>query len=344
MLEHGIILMNLGSPASTKVGDVRRYLNEFLMDERVIDLPYLRRLLLVRGIIAPFRAPKSAEAYREVWTPEGSPLIVHTRLLRDAVQELVDDPVAIAMRYGKPTVDDAFRELLERRPGLEEVTLAPLYPHYARSSYGTAAEHAMARHRAGKYPFRLRLVEPFYKEPGYIAALAAHIKPYLTDGFDQLLFSYHGVPERHVRKDDVTGSHCLATPDCCLTPSPAHGRCYRHHCLMTTARVVEALGLPEGKYGVSFQSRLGRDPWLRPFTDQRLAELPKEGVKRLLVISPAFVSDCLETLEELGMRGKEDFLAAGGESYTLIPCLNERPEWVRVLAGYVRAPAHAGVE
>ncbi len=342
-MKHGIILMNLGSPASTKVADVRRYLNEFLMDERVIDIPYWKRFLLVKGIITPFRAPKSAEAYREVWTQQGSPLIVNTRKLRDAVQELVDDPVVIAMRYGSPTVDDAFKELMEKVPALEEVTLVPLYPHFARSSYGTAAELARERHKAGKYPFKLNLVEPFYKEPGYISALATRIRPYLGDGSKHLLFSYHGVPERHVKKDDITGSHCLMSKECCSTPSPAHQYCYRHHCFTTTALVVKELGLAKGSYSVAFQSRLGRDPWLQPFTDKRLEELPKEGIDRLLVISPAFVSDCLETLEELGMRGKEEFMEAGGKEYTLIPCLNEQTEWVRVLAGYVKQPSASGV-
>lgn len=336
-MKRGIVLMNLGSPDSTKVADVRRYLNEFLMDERVIDIPYWKRLLLVKGIIVPFRAPKSAHAYREIWTDEGSPLIVHTKKLRDTVQKLVPDPIAIAMRYGKPTVDDAFRELMQREPDLEEVTVVPLYPHFARSSFGTAAELAIERHRKGNYPFKLKLTEPFYDQPGYIKALSQRIRPFL-DQRKFLLFSYHGVPERHVKKDDVTGSHCLMRADCCTTPSPAHKRCYRHHCFRTTALVAKELGLAEDNYGISFQSRLGRDPWLKPFTDHRLAELPKEGVKELLIVSPAFVSDCLETLEELGMRGKEIFMENGGTDYTLIPCLNEQPQWVEVLAGYVKAP------
>ncbi len=340
-MKHGIVLMNLGSPETTGVADVRRYLNEFLMDERVIDIPYWKRTLLVKGIITPFRAPKSAHAYRQVWTDEGSPLIVHTKKLRDAVQKLVPDPIAIAMRYGKPTPGDAFRELLQKQPGLEEVTVVPLYPHFARSSYGTAMEHARDHHQRGKFRFKLRFVEPFYNEPGYIAALSDRIKPFLSEGKKHLLFSYHGVPERHVRKDDITGSHCLNSPDCCSRPSPAHQFCYRHHCFRTTALVAEKLKLEKGSYSISFQSRLGRDPWLKPFTDHRLAELPKEGVKDLLIVSPAFVSDCLETLEELGMRGREIFLENGGSDYTLIPCLNEQPQWVKVLAGYVKQPVSA---
>lgn len=328
--------MNLGSPDSTQVKDLRRYLNEFLMDERVIDMPYLGRLLLVKGIIVPFRAPKSAAAYRSIWTKEGSPLMVISRQLQQAVQENVEEPVALAMRYGKPAPWTAYDELLKKAPGLEEVVLVPLYPHYAMSSYETAVEYAKEIHAKKKYRFKLTIVPPFYNEPVYLHALAESIKPYLQQDYDQVLFSYHGIPERHIHKSDITGTHCLKVNDCCNVSSPAHSTCYRHQCFVTTHRTAETLGIPAHKVGHSFQSRLGRDQWLLPYTAERLAQLPGEGVKKLMVVCPAFVSDCLETLEEMGEEGKEIFLHAGGESFTLIPCLNTHPLWVKAVVGYVK--------
>lgn len=327
--------MNLGSPDSTAVRDVRRYLNEFLMDSKVIDMPLLLRALLVRGIIVPFRAPKSAEAYRTIWTKEGSPLMVISRQLKDAMQEQVSEPVVLAMRYGNPSPEDAYRELMEKVPGLEEVVLVPLYPHFAMSSYETAAEYAKKVHRDKKFPFTLSIVEPFYSDEEYLDALAESIRPYLEQEFDHVLFSYHGVPERHLRKSDPTGKHCLQSGDCCAVASPAHATCYRHQCLDTMAQMAVRLQLPAGKYSHSFQSRLGRDPWLQPYTVVRLEELPKEGIKKLLVVCPAFVSDCLETLEEIAEQGKEVFLHAGGESFELIPCLNVHPAWVKALRSLV---------
>ena len=328
--------MNLGSPDSTKVPDLRKYLDEFLMDERVIDKPWLFRALLVKGIIVPFRAPKSAEAYKKIWTDEGSPLIVHTVHLQKALQSRIEEPVEIAMRYGNPTPGDAYEALLKKVPGLKEVIVLPLYPHYAMSSYETAVEYMKEVHNKKKYSFKLSFIPPFYNEANYLNALAENIRPYLAQKHDHILFSYHGIPERHIRKSDVTGCHCLQSENCCETPSPAHGFCYRHQVKTTTKLVTEKLGIPKDKYSISFQSRLGKG-WLTPFTDFRLAEMPKEGIKNLLILCPAFVSDCLETLEEIAMRGKEIFMLAGGESFTMIPCLNTHPQWVDAVEGYMRA-------
>jgi protoporphyrin/coproporphyrin ferrochelatase len=330
-----ILLMNLGSPDSTSVKDVRRYLNEFLMDERVIDVPYLARLLLVKGIITPFRAPKSAEAYRTIWKKEGSPLIILTKQLQAAVQQQADMPVEIAMRYGNPTVKHAFDALLKKEPELQEVIAVPLYPHYAMSSYETAVESAKEIHTMNQYPFQLKFIKPYYNEPNYIEALAENMKPYLQHEYDHILFSYHGIPERHLIKTDPTGSHCLKSENCCSASSTAHATCYRHQCYTTTHLVTEKLGIPKEKYSISFQSRLGRDPWLKPYTDFRLTDMPKEGIKKLLILCPAFVSDCLETLEEIEERGKETFMEAGGETYTMIPCLNVHPLWVKAIVKYV---------
>lgn len=328
--------MNLGSPNSTAVRDVRRYLNEFLMDGRVIDIPFIARALLVRGIIVPFRAPKSAEAYKTIWTKDGSPLIVLTRQLQQKLQQQVKEPVAVAMRYGSPSPKEAYEQLLQQHPGLDEVILVPLYPHYAMSSYETAVEYAKEQYEQKKYPFKLSVLKPFYNEPDYIQALAASIEPWLAKEYDHILFSYHGIPERHIRKSDTTGCHCLQVNNCCETASPAHATCYRHQVFTTTRLVTEKLNIPANKFSISFQSRLGKG-WLQPFTDIRLEEMPKEGIKKLLVICPAFVSDCLETLEEIAERGKETFMHAGGQSYDMIPCLNTHPLWVAALAKWVEA-------
>ena len=335
MAKRGIILLNLGSPDSTEVKDVKKYLMEFLMDGRVIDYPYILRLLLVGGLIAPFRAPKSAEAYKSVWTKDGSPLIVLSKQLQQALQPSVDEPVEIAMRYGNPTMKHAYERLMERVPGLEEVIAIPLYPHYAMSSYETAVEHAKDVHSKNKYSFKLSFIKPFFDEPNYIHALTESIRPYLQQEYDQVLFSYHGLPQRHMTKADPTNFHCLKVQNCCEVPSPAHATCYRHQCWTTTQLLVNNLAIPKEKVGFSFQSRLGSEEWLKPYTALRLTELPKEGVKKLVILCPAFVSDCLETLEEIAIAGKESFLREGGESFTVIPCLNTNPLWVQSLVTWV---------
>lgn len=339
----GVLLMNLGSPDSTEVKDLRRYLNEFLLDGRVIDYPYIIRKPLVSGIIVPFRAPKSAEAYRTIWTPEGSPLIVITEQLRDAVRQQTGGPVEITMRYGNPRPEAAFEKLLQSMPDMEEVIAISLYPQYAMSSFETAVEHVKSAYKKKKYGFRLNFIKPFYRDQDYITAMIENMKPYLEQEYDHILFSYHGVPGRHIRKSDITGGHCLGTASCCSTPSPAHEFCYRHQCLETTRLITEQLNISAEKHSISFQSRLGKG-WLEPFTDVRLAQLPGEGVKKLLVVCPAFVSDCLETLEEIAERGKEDFMKAGGESYAMIPCLNTHPLWVKALAGWINEYAAGSKE
>jgi len=338
MAKRGIILINLGSPDSTEVKDVRRYLNEFLMDERVIDMPYLQRLLLVKGIIVPFRAPKSAAAYKSIWWKDGSPLIVLTKQLQQAVQQHFDEPVEIAMRYGNPSPKEAYDKLLQQSPGIEEVIILPLYPHYAMSSYETGVEYMKEIHKKYKYSFNLTFIDPFYNDADYIHALAESIKPYVQEAYDKILFSYHGIPERHVIKCDSTKKHCLKVNDCCHVASPAHAYCYRHQTIITTELVSKALALPKEKTEQTFQSRLGRDQWLLPYTAKRLTELPAEGIKKLLVVCPAFVSDCLETLEEMAEEGKEIFLHAGGESFTLIPCLNLHPLWINTIAKWLGNP------
>ncbi len=332
--KRGIILMNLGSPDSTEVKDVRNYLMDFLMDGRVIDYPYLFRKILVGGIIVPTRAPKSAEAYKTIWTKEGSPLIVFTKQLQKALQLKVDESVEVAMRYGNPSMELAYENLLKRNPGLDEVIAIPLYPHYAMSSYETAVEYAQEIYAKKKYTFKLNFIKPYYNEENYINALSENMRSYLQQDFDHLLFSYHGVPGRHLKKSDPTKNHCLTVNNCCNVASVAHSTCYRHQVFTTTNLVTQKLNIPKDKFSVSFQSRLGKG-WLQPFTDIRLEEMPKEGIKKLLIVCPAFVSDCLETLEEIAERGKESFIGAGGESYTMIPCLNTNPLWVDTLKKWI---------
>jgi ferrochelatase len=335
-MKRAVVLMNLGSPDSTGVDDVKRYLKEFLMDGRVIDKPWLFRTMLVKGIIVPFRAPKSAEAYKSIWTDEGSPLLVLSKQLAVALDHELEEPVVIAMRYGTPSPKEAFDQLQQQYPGLEEVLLVPMYPHYAMSSYETAVEYAKEQYAKGGYRFRIETIRPFYNNEDYLTALCDSVRTQLQADTDQVLFSYHGVPERHIYKGDITGNHCLKSGNCCDTPSAAHEWCYRHQCWATTLEVVKRLGIPDGKWGFSFQSRLGRDPWLQPYTAQRLAELPGEGVKKIAVVCPAFVSDCLETLEEIAVEGKEIFIHAGGERFDMITCLNVHPLWIAALAKWVR--------
>ncbi len=333
-MNKAVLLVNLGSPDSTSVGDVRRYLNEFLMDGRVIDTPWPLRRLIV-GMILINRPKQSAEAYRKIWLPEGSPLIVTSRKVQAKLQELVPAvPVELAMRYQNPSIKSAIRKLKEQN--IDKVFLIPLFPHYAMSSYETAVARVLEV--AGVIAPKMKIVvqPPYGDAPDYIAALVDSAANHLEAGYDHLLFSFHGIPERHLRKSDPTGGHCLTVPNCCETASPAHATCYRAQCFKTMAAFVEQAGIPANQCSISFQSRLGRDPWLKPYTDYELVDLPKRGYKRLLVICPAFVSDCLETLEEIGLRGRETFLAAGGEWFAQIPCLNAHPLWISALEKMVR--------
>jgi len=328
-MKQAVLLVNLGSPDAPTAPAVRRYLREFLMDGRVLDVNWLARFCIVHFAILPSRPKQSAEAYQKVWTAAGSPLIVTSRNVLAELRRRVTVPVELAMRYQHPSIPEAVGALA--RQGAQEVLLIPLFPHYAMSSYETAVERV--KEVAGRLApgTRLEVQPPYYDQPDYISALAGSAADYLKGGFDHLLFSFHGLPERHLRKSDPTGCHCLAAENCCETPSPAHGTCYRAQCFKTVAAFVRKAGVPAGKYSVAFQSRLGRDPWLRPYTDHVLAEMPQRGIKRLVVICPAFVSDCLETLEEMGLRGRETFLEAGGKEFTLIPCLNEDPLWLEAL-------------
>ncbi|MGE3725697.1 MAG: ferrochelatase [Candidatus Sericytochromatia bacterium] len=337
----GVLLVNLGSPDSPKVNDVKRYLDEFLMDEKVIDIPWALRALLVKGIILNTRPQKSAEAYAKIWTPAGSPLITISQDLHKALQAKNHFPVELAMRYGSPSIQAGLKKLLAQ--GVTRLLLLPLYPHYAMSSVETVVNKVKAELQALNAPLKLEIFPPFYAHPRYIEALVENTRPWLEDPYDLLVFSYHGLPVRHLLKSDTTGSHCQKVADCCNVPSPAHATCYRAQVFATTQAFVEKAGIPPEKYRVTFQSRLGRTPWLEPFTDIELEAWPKQGFKRIKVMCPAFVSDCLETLEEIALRGKESFLAAGGEDLQLIPCLNTHPLWIEVVQEWIAAFADSSL-
>ncbi len=328
-MSKAVLLVNLGSPNSPSVPDVRRYLREFLMDGRVLDVNWLVRFCIVHFAILPSRPKESAHAYQSIWTPQGSPLVVTSRSVQAKLQSQVSVPVELAMRYQNPSIEDAVTKLASR--GVAEVLLIPLFPHYAMSSYETAVERVKEVAMRLAPTMRVRVQAPYYQDADYLTALVARASEYLNKDFDHLLFSFHGVPERQIRKSDVTGCHCLKTPNCCETPSPAHEFCYRAQCFATVRAFVERAGVPAAKHSVAFQSRLGRDPWLTPYTDRTIEALGQKGVRRLLVMCPAFVSDCLETIEEIGMRGRETFLQAGGTDFTLVPCLNEHPQWIEAL-------------
>jgi len=338
----GVLLVNLGSPDSPTPGDVKPYLDEFLMDERVIDVPGWLRNIIVRGIILRTRPKKSAAAYARIWWAEGSPLIVISERFQQKVQGNVDFPVALGMRYGSMTIRNAMQELMEK--GVKDVLLVPLYPHYAMSSYETVVVKTMEVQQQHFPELQLTTLPAFYGNKDYIKVLSDQISEGLKGfDYDHILFSYHGIPERHIRKSDPTRFHCKIDDQCCNTNSVAHYTCYRHQCLYTTKRVVAYLGLSEEKVSNSFQSRLPNDPWLKPYTDFEFERLAKEGKKNLVVITPAFVSDCLETLEEIAMEGKKQFQEAGGEKYIHIPCLNDSAGWVQVMTEWLKDWSDHGV-
>ncbi|NCT18915.1 MAG: ferrochelatase [Flavobacteriaceae bacterium CG2_30_34_30] len=334
MSNKGVLLVNLGSPDSTDPKDVKKYLGEFLMDERVIDVPYWFRAFLVKGIILNTRPKKSAAAYKKIWWKEGSPLIVLSERLQEKVDAHTSVPVALAMRYGSITIKNGLQKLYDQ--GITEVLVVPLYPQFAMATTETIL--VLAEELREKYfpEMKLSSIPAFYNKPEYIEVLSNSIAEKLEGlGQEHLLFSYHGVPERHIRKSDITKSHCKIDGQCCQSASPAHPFCYRHQCYETTRLVAEKLGLKEGSFSTSFQSRLGFDPWLQPYTDRTIERLGLEGIKKMAIVTPAFVSDCLETLEEIAMEGAALFYEVGGKEFTTIPCINTREDWVRVLSGWI---------
>ena len=340
MTDHALLLVNLGSPKSTSVADVRSYLNQFLMDPYVIDLPWPVRRLLVSLILIK-RPEQSAHAYASIWWDEGSPLVVLSRRLQQQMTtQWTHGPVELAMRYGEPSIENVLTRLAAQ--GIRKVTLAPLYPQFADSTVTTVIEEAKRVVHDKKLNLQFSTLQPFYDQPEYLDALAASARRYVEQDYDHLLLSFHGLPERHLTKLDPTGQHCFKDADCCKNASAEVLKtCYRAQCFSVARDFAERLGLPEGKWSVAFQSRLGRAKWIEPYTEARLEALAQQGVKKLLVMCPAFVADCIETLEEIGDRGLEQFRAAGGEELVLVPCLNDDPQWAGALNTLCeRAPQH----
>ena len=331
----GILLVNLGSPDTPNPKDVKKYLDEFLMDERVIDLPLWARTLLVKGIILNTRPKASAKAYKKIWWDEGSPLIVLSERLQEKVQNLLDVPVALAMRYGSMTIKNGIQELVDK--GCTEIKTIPLYPQFAMATTETIDVKVEELVSEFFPQVKITTTPAFYKRQDYIDALSTSIAERLEGlDYEHILFSYHGVPERHIRKSDVSNGNCKMNGKCCFKMgSPQHEFCYRHQCEITTVNVAKKLGLKNGTYSTTFQSRLGFDPWLKPYTDRTIERMGKEGIKKMAIVTPAFVSDCLETLEEIAMEGEEIFHEVGGEQFTVIPCLNDRDDFAQVISNMV---------
>src|SRR5690554_269270 len=334
----GVLLVNLGSPDSPTPKDVKPYLDEFLMDKYVIGYPYLFRVFLVRGIIIGLRkrAEKSAEAYQQIWWDEGSPLIVLSERLHREVQAKTDTPIALAMRYGKPSIKAGLEEL--HLKGVTDVLVLPLYPQHAMASTLTITELANKIQKEQFPNMKLTHFPAFYNKREYIVAQAESIKKHLGDfDYEKLVFSYHGIPERHIRKATPRGTHKKFQEDVyCCEPNTSNSEfCYRTHCFETTRQVIEYLGINPNKVMNTFQSRISGDKWLTPYTDVEIDNLALIGVKKLAVVTPSFVSDCLETLEEIGMEASDEFLENGGEEFMTIPCMNDDELWVDALQTWI---------
>lgn len=328
MSKIGVVIGNLGTPQSPQVKDVRAYLKQFLMDPTVIDKPVWFRAALVYGIIAPFRSPVSAKAYQSIWTDEGSPLLVYSqKLVKKLQQELGDDfCVTLGMRYGQPSIEQAILDV----KGCSQILLFPQYPQYAESSTKTWFDEAEKMVRKHGLSADILSISSFYDAEEFLSSLSQLVERSLRGrSYDHLLMSYHGLPENHLKKIDPSHSHCLQKADCCERITANNELCYRAHCYFVSRQLAQRLNIKS--YSVSFQSRLGREPWISPFTDHVIKELPSRGIRRLAVVMPSFTVDCLETLEEIHERAKNDFLQAGGEEFYAISCLNDDDFWVQQL-------------
>lgn len=329
MSKKGVLLVNLGTPDSPETADVRSYLKQFLLDPRVIDIPAIPRNLLVRGIIAPFRAPKSAATYKKIWTNEGSPLMVYSEKLAEKVKQRVaaEYTVVLAMRYKNPSVEKGLRTLKEQK--VSEITVIPLFPQYASATNGSVIEEVMRITSTWQTIPQIHVINAFHDHPKFIQAFAAIGKKYQPETYDHILFSYHGVPERQIHKG-ADGHACL-TGTCCENYSSENALCYRAQCFNTTRLIAAALGLKQENYTTCFQSRLGRTPWIQPYASDTIEKLAAEGKKRILVFSPAFVADCLETIYEIGVEYDEEFRHLGGEKVQLVESLNDNDMFVDCL-------------
>jgi protoporphyrin/coproporphyrin ferrochelatase len=340
----GVLLLQLGTPDSPAVGDVRRYLREFLSDPRVLDMPAPARRLLLEAVILPFRPRRTAHAYRQIWTAEGSPLLLHGEALaRDLRRELGPGfHVVLGMRYGEPSIPGAVADL--HAAGCARIVMVPLFPQYSSAATGSAVEKALGEIAGLTNVPAVSVVGSFYDHPGFIDA-AAEVARQRLDDFapDHVLFSYHGLPEKHIRASDPTGARCLANGACCDRVTAENRFCYRAHCYATSKALADRLGLAEGSHTTSFQSRLAGQKWIEPYTDRVVVDLRDRGVGRLAVLTPSFAADCLETLEEIGIRLRRQWQELGGEAMLLVPCVNAAPRWVAAVADMVRGTAAAPI-
>ncbi|TAH24727.1 MAG: ferrochelatase [Cytophagales bacterium] len=330
----GVFLINLGTPDSPNTRDVRKYLREFLMDRRVIDIPFVSRFLLINGIIAPFRAPKSAKVYKELWQPEGSPLKFYGVRVKNLLQQALDKNyhVSLGMRYQSPSIEEAAKEFEGK--GFDEIIIIPLFPQYASASSGSAVEEAMRVIMQWELIPNIKVISNFFEHPLFIDSFVALGQKYLAEReYDHILFTYHGLPERQILKSSID-NYCKLG-DCCSTYHSKNKLCYRAQCYATTRLLVEKLGIPEDKYTVCFQSRLGKTPWIKPYTDDIIKSLTDKGVKSVLAFSPSFIADCLETTIEGGVEYKELFEEKGGHHWQLVESLNDSTQWVDCLKDIV---------
>jgi protoporphyrin/coproporphyrin ferrochelatase len=324
----GVLLINLGTPDSPSVPDVRKYLREFLMDRRVIDIPPVNRFFLINGIIAPFRAPKSAKVYKQLWTERGSPLLFYGMDLKKLVQESLgnDYIVSFGMRYQNPSLESALDEL--KGKGLDKIIVLPLFPQYASASTGSAVEKLMDLIKGWEVIPELKIIGNFLDHPLFIKAFAELGRKYMdVEKYDHFIFTYHGLPERQIKKASVQ-NYCQLSEKCCSTYHSKNKYCYRAQCYETTRLLAAELNLSANQYSICFQSRLGKTPWIKPYTDEIIKELPPKGIKKVLAFSPSFVADCLETTIEGGVEYKELFEKNGGEKWQLVESLNVSPLWV----------------
>lgn len=337
-LKTAALLINLGTPSGPAPAEVRAYLREFLSDPRVIDVPWPIRWLLLNTVILPFRPKLSAQAYQKIWTKEGSPLRVHTRNLADKVQKNLGHAYEIgyAMRYGNPSIADALRNIM-RHP-IEKLIVFPLYPQYSSSAVGSSVEKVLKTLETFWNIPPIRVVPPFYGSDKFIDGFRRRGKAEMkTIKPDHVLFSFHGLPERHIRKSAQGKDVCLTKDDsCCARISEKNAYCYRAQCFETARHLARELELSKSSYTVCFQSRLGRMPWIKPYTDHVLIDLAKRKHKKILVFCPSFVADCLETLEEIAIRGRESFISHGGEELRLAPSLNDESYWVETVSDMIR--------
>jgi ferrochelatase len=336
-LKTGVLLLNLGTPERCDETSVRRYLGEFLMDPHVIDIPWIARFLLVNGFILRTRPKRSLEAYRKVWTERGSPLLFHTVDLAEKVQKLLGESYRVlpTMRYGKPAVADALRTFSAL--GISRVVALPLYPQFSLAATRSSVEWIHAQAKVTGFLGKIRFIPAFYRNEAFLEAFASQVRAAREkEESDYVLFSFHGLPERQVKRTDLSGKHCFVANDCCEKIADANANCYRAQCFYTARRIAELAGLPRERYEITFQSRLGRTPWIQPYTDIVVKDLAaSQKAKRLLVVSPAFVADCLETIEEIGIRAREEFLASGGEELRLVPSLNSSDAWAECVKNLV---------